>query len=120
WSTTRTSESTRNDRRSMPWMLPDARQRIVAMAIGTAAQSRRRSRRSVEVSDDLTSQSRHSLLLQGLPPSGKLLLPLKRRDVRVVEGARLENESGDAHRVIQKDLFSQSSQRLPATRCSSM
>ena len=26
----------------------------------------------VEVADDLTSQSRHSLLLQGSPPSGKL------------------------------------------------
>ena len=44
----------------------------------------------VEVADDLTSQSRHSLLLQGSPPSGKLLIPLNRRDVRVVEGARLE------------------------------
>src|SRR5918994_1040285 len=45
----------------------------------------------VEVSDDLTSQSRHSLLLSGSPPSGKLLIPLERRDVRVVEGARLES-----------------------------
>jgi hypothetical protein len=45
----------------------------------------------VEVPDDLTSQSRHSLLLQGSPPSGKLLIPLERRDVRVVEGARLES-----------------------------
>src|SRR5262245_57937602 len=45
----------------------------------------------VEVSDDLTSQSRHSLLLQGSPPSAKLLIPLARRDVRVVEGARLES-----------------------------
>jgi len=45
----------------------------------------------VEVPDDLTSQSRHSLLLQGSPPSGKLLIPLARRDVRVVEGARLES-----------------------------
>jgi len=35
----------------------------------------------VEVSDDLTSQSRHSLLLQGSPPSGRLLIPLNRRDV---------------------------------------
>ena len=40
----------------------------------------------VEVGDALTSQSRHSLLLQGSPPSGKLLIPLN-RDVRVVEGA---------------------------------
>ena len=46
---------------------------------------------TVEVADDLTSQSRHSLLLQGSPPSGKLLIPLNRRDVRVVEGARLES-----------------------------
>jgi len=45
----------------------------------------------VEVADALTSQSRHSLLLQGSPPSGKLLIPLARRDVRVVEGARLES-----------------------------
>ncbi len=45
----------------------------------------------VEVADDLTSQSRHSLLLSRSPPSGKLLIPLKRRDVRVVEGARLES-----------------------------
>ena len=45
----------------------------------------------VEVADDLTSQSRHSLLLRGSPPSGKLLIPLNRRDVRVVEGARLES-----------------------------
>jgi hypothetical protein len=27
----------------------------------------------------------------GLPPSGKLLIPFERRDVRVVEGARLES-----------------------------
>ncbi len=45
----------------------------------------------VEVSDELTSQSRHSLLLSGSPPSGKLLIRLARRDVRVVEGARLES-----------------------------
>ena len=45
----------------------------------------------VEVADELTSQSRHSLLLSGSPPSGKLLIPLNRRDVRVVEGARLES-----------------------------
>jgi hypothetical protein len=45
----------------------------------------------VEVADDLTSQSRHSLLLSGSPPHGKLLIPFERRDVRVVEGARLES-----------------------------
>ena len=45
----------------------------------------------VEVSDELTSQSRHSLVLRGSPPAAKLLIPLARRDVRVVEGARLES-----------------------------
>jgi integrase-like protein len=45
----------------------------------------------IEVSEELTSQLRHSLVLQGDPPSGKLLIPLSRRDVRVVEGARLES-----------------------------
>src|ERR671919_288054 len=45
----------------------------------------------IDVSDELTSQSRHSLLLSGSPPHGKLLIPLERRDVRVVEGARLES-----------------------------
>src|SRR5207248_742599 len=45
----------------------------------------------VEVPETVTSQSRHSLLLQGSPPSGKLLIPFERRDVRVVEGARLES-----------------------------
>jgi hypothetical protein len=50
----------------------------------------------VEVGDDLTSQSRHSLVLRGSPPAGKLLIPLKRRDVRVVEGARLEIDAARA------------------------
>jgi hypothetical protein len=50
----------------------------------------------IEVPDSVTSQSRHSLLLQGSPPSGKLLIPLNRRDVRVVEGARLEIDSARA------------------------
>jgi hypothetical protein len=50
----------------------------------------------VEVAGDLTSQSRHSLVLRGSPPAGKLLIPLERRDVRVVEGARLEIDSGRA------------------------
>ena len=53
----------------------------------------------VEVSDDLTSQSRHSLVLRGSPPAGKLLIPLNRRDVRVVEGARLESEAGERHQA---------------------
>jgi hypothetical protein len=68
----------------------------------------------VEVSGELTSQSRHSLRLSGSPPHGKLLIPLERRDVRVVEGARLESDSGDPHRAAPKHFFAQSIQRLPA------
>jgi len=45
WSTTRTSASTRNARRSTPWTPRGARQRIMAMAMGTA-QTRRRFRLS--------------------------------------------------------------------------
>ena len=41
--------------------------------------------------EGLTSQLRHSLTLSGDPPHGKLLIPFDRRDVRVVEGARLES-----------------------------
>jgi integrase len=74
----------------------------------------------VEVAGDLTSQSRHSLLLSGSPPSGKLLIPLARRDVRVVEGARLENDSGDSYRATPKHFFAQSIQRLAAVKCSSV
>ena len=77
------------------------RQRIMATAMGTA-QTQTEIQTIVEVSDDLTSQSRHSLLLQGSPPSGKLLIPLNRRDVRVVEGARLESEAGERHQATPK------------------
>ena len=52
--------------------------------------------------------------------TGRKSLILKRRDVRVVEGARLENDSGDAHRVIRKHFLAQSIQRLPAPECFSM
>jgi hypothetical protein len=38
----------------------------------------------------------------------------------VVEGARLESDFGDAHRVILNHLFAQSIQRLPTTECVSM
>ena len=39
----------------------------------------------------VAGDSRHSLPLSGSPPSGTLLTSLSRRDVRVVEGARLES-----------------------------
>ena len=68
----------------------------------------------------LTSQSRHSLQLSGSPPSAKLLIPLARRDVRVVEGARLESESGDAHRRTPKHAVGQSFQSFTPLRCGSM
>jgi hypothetical protein len=74
----------------------------------------------VEVSDDLTSQSRHSLVLRGSPPAGKLLIPLERRDVRVVEGARLESDSGQHHQTILKHFVAQPIQQLAARRCSLM
>ncbi len=45
----------------------------------------------IDVPESVTSQSRYSLTLSGSPPHGKLLIPLNRRDVRVVEGARLES-----------------------------
>ena len=45
----------------------------------------------IDVPESVTSQSRHSLTLSGSPPHGKLLIPFERRDVRVVEGARLES-----------------------------
>jgi hypothetical protein len=62
----------------------------------------------VEVADDLTSQSRHSLLLQGSPPSGKLLIPLNRRDGRVVEGARLENERAEQRQATPRHRIAHS------------
>jgi hypothetical protein len=34
----------------------------------------------------------------------------------VVEGARLENDSGELHQVVPKHFFAQSIQQLPATR----
>jgi hypothetical protein len=74
----------------------------------------------VQVGDDLTSRSRHSLLLSGSPPSGKLLIPLERRDVRVVKGARLESDSGDTHGTTSKHFVAQSIQQLAALKCSSM
>ena len=58
----------------------------------------------IEVPESVTSQSRHSLTLSGSPPSGKLLIPFERRDVRVVEGARLESEAVQRHQATPKRL----------------
>ena len=56
-----------------------------------------------------------------LPVSGRpQVLDSKRRDVGVVDRARLENESGDSHEEILNHFFAQSIQRLPATECLSM
>jgi integrase len=75
---------------------------------------------TIDVPESVTSQSRHSLTLSGSPPHGKLLIPLNRRDVRVVEGARLEGDSGELHQVVPKHFFAHSIQRLPATEYFSM
>ena len=62
-------------------------------------QMTRRSQRSSR----LATTSHHSLLLSGSPPSGKPLIPLERRDVRVVEGARLEIDCGCASSGLPQD-----------------
>jgi hypothetical protein len=59
----------------------------------------------VDVPESVTSQSRHSLTLSGSPPHGKLLIPFERRDVRVVEGARLESGSLEPRRDTPKHIF---------------
>jgi len=53
-------------------------------------------------------------------PDRSQVIDSKRRDVGVVDRARLENDSGDAHRVMLKQLFAQSIQRLPTTQSFSM
>ena len=74
------------------------RGRVLPSPTATANRSATRKIATIlETSDDLPSQSRHSLTLSGSPPHGKLLIPFERRDVRVVEGARLESEAGDRH-----------------------
>jgi hypothetical protein len=42
-----------------------------------------------------TTSARTPVLLRRSLPARKLLIPLERRDVRVVEGARWESNSGD-------------------------
>jgi hypothetical protein len=50
-------------------------------------------------------------------PGRPQVLDSKRRDVGVVDRARLENDSGEPHRATPKHLFTQSIQRLPAAEC---
>ena len=68
----------------------------------------------IQRSSRSATTSRHShvtvCVLRGSPPAGKLLIPLARRDVRVVEGARLESDFGERHQAILKHLVSQSVQ----------
>jgi hypothetical protein len=54
-----------------------------------------------------------------LSVSGRKPLIPKRRDVRVVEGARLESDPGGAYRVVTGHFFAQSHKRSPLARCSS-
>jgi hypothetical protein len=56
-----------------------------------------------------------SLLNEGTVQTGRrLLAPVA--CIRVVEGKRLESDSGDLHQVVPKHLFTQSIQRLPAAQ----
>jgi hypothetical protein len=75
-----------------------------------------------EVADDLRSQSAVEV---GFLPSGKLLIPLKPacleraqrvegRDVRVVEGARLESEACEEHGGTRTDLNAHALNELAA------
>jgi hypothetical protein len=82
WSTTRTFASTQDARRSMPWMPPDAAPNGNGAGYGSRGNEDGPDEGGinalVEVSGELTSQSRHSLRLSGSPPHGKLLIPLER------------------------------------------
>jgi hypothetical protein len=64
--------------------------------------------RTPEVCDNLILTARNLLILQ------------VRRDVRVVEGARLENDSGELHLATSKHFIAQSIQRLAAFKCTWM
>ena len=73
----------------------------------------------IAVSDRETLEGLTQFALLGLCRGSKLFT-LRRRDVRVVEGARLESGFCQLHRVILKHFFAQSIQQLPATQCLSM
>jgi hypothetical protein len=68
----------------------------------------------VALAEGFTSQSGHSLALAGSPPSAKLLIPLARRDVRVVEGARLESHCGEQPQASPRHFIAQSLNDLAA------
>ena len=61
----------------------------------------------------------HNRKKSRLRSTRKLLIP-KRRDVRVVEGARLESDCGEAHRTTPEHLVAQSMQRVGTLTCRSM
>ena len=67
-----------------------------------------------------TSQFTSQAVWLGSLDPGKLSLPLIRRDVRVVEGARLESDFGDAYQATLKHLVALTVQQLTDTRCSSV
>ena len=91
---------------------------------GSTGELRKEIEAIVEVAGGLTSQSRHSLVLRGSPPAAKLLIPLKRRDVRVVEGARLEsvcrrNPTVGSNPTLSANFRSRKTSRLPELRLAS-
>jgi integrase len=106
-STTRTSASTPSARRSTHWTRhaggpTDGGSETDDRDGGTTGDAPEPAENAQEIplvvalAEEFTSQSRHSLRLAGSPPSAKLLIPLDWRDVRVVEGARLEIDSARA------------------------
>jgi hypothetical protein len=68
----------------------------------------------------LTHNSLPNSAFRAQPLARKLWILKTRRDVRVVEGARLESDPGKPHRAIPKHRISQSIQELPLTTCSSV
>jgi hypothetical protein len=77
----RTSGSTRSARRSTRWTPPGARRRAATPPTASPLTTENPGCASeiamtVDVRDGLTSQSRHSLVLAGSPPSARLVVPL--------------------------------------------
>jgi hypothetical protein len=91
--------------------VPLSRQRLILGSARCRQKHDHQSRRApgvVPVSDRGTlgvSQSVSQFPFRADPLARKPLILKTRRDVRVVEGARLEINSGDAYRVIPKHLF---------------
>jgi hypothetical protein len=69
---------------------------------------------------DLKKPTQGTGVCDNLFETVRKLLILKRRDAGAVDQARLENDSGELHRVTPKHLFAQSIQQLHAKECAAM